>query len=824
MHLNADLTHLVTTDTVVVANNRQVLAFKYTFSKQQPLTQLPNILSWQQYLKHYWQSQQTHNALRLIDATEQRYLIESSLQQFDQTRQTQLTNEVIKNYDYCINHLIELDTLAQSKIQICEVFTDWIKHYQKTKHNLKLIDANDLPALLLKDKDSLQAPHVYGFKTLTPLQQQVFNALNYQTIGAQYTHETEQKCFDNSTHEIKAAALWAKHQQAKNPNQSIAIVCPQLSEMQYLLSSIFDQTFDDLLTETGQKAYNISLGLPLSHYTLIQDLLGLLELNAQIKANHIQTTLFNQVVTSVYLRGYQLERSARHLLANHALSLSLEYFQLERLEQALSQCPVLLDMFQTVQLNDLKNQLLSEHLLSFNAVLTHWGFATDRPLSSSEYQLFNKYLISSLKLNQLSHHQNKCSATTALQQLKDINNQTVFQAQSSQTNIQIIGSLEAEGLRFDKAWVMGMSHDFLPAKLNAPRFISTDIAIHHAITHSSYELIQTDAQNTLANLCSLSNRVILSYAKSHLALEQLPSPLVYFDTESITPPDTPVNTCATESLQDDTSTWYTQTEVKSGVGLLKDQMACAFKGFAHRLNLARYDEPHIGLDRREQGNAIHNALQYIYQEIDSKEVLLQLAPAELGTLIDQKVYAALKRHPSSGYKAIEKIRLTQLLHKFIETDKARENFRVLATEQSVRVDIVGLSFNTRLDRLDQMDNGDQIVFDYKTGDTSTAKWCSADIIEPQLPIYSVTNNTQGAAFIELNSSAVSFKGLSKDPDSLPKQSRRKSSCQEWDQQLELWTQRLNQASQDFQSGQAQVLPNKTACDYCEFDLLCRIQK
>ncbi|MDC0407716.1 PD-(D/E)XK nuclease family protein, partial [Candidatus Thioglobus sp.] len=318
--------------------------------------------------------------------------------------------------------------------------------------------------------------------------------------------------------------------------------------------------------------------------------------------------------------------------------------------------------------------------------------------------------------------------------------------------------------------------------------------------------------------------VIFSYAKSHLELEQLPSPLIDFNADSIMQPDIKPTTRETELINDASVSQFTQSEVKSGVSLLKDQMACDFKGFAHRLNLTHYDEPHIGLDRREQGNAIHNALQYIYQEIDSKEALLKLSPDELETLIDQKVYAALKRHPNSGFKAIEKTRLTQLLHKFIETDKARENFRILATEQSVRVEISGLSFNTRLDRLDQMDNGDRIVFDYKTGDTSTSKWCSTDIVEPQLPIYSVTNNTQGAAFIELNSSAVSFKGLSKDPDSLPKQSSRKGSCQEWDEQIKTWSKRLDQASQDFQSGQAQVLPNKTACDYCEFDLLCRIQK
>jgi hypothetical protein len=44
-----------------------------------------------------------------------------------------------------------------------------------------------------------------------------------------------------------------------------------------------------------------------------------------------------------------------------------------------------------------------------------------------------------------------------------------------------LGSLEAEGLYFDAAWVLGMTDGFLPAMLNVPRFIPHDIAITHQI-------------------------------------------------------------------------------------------------------------------------------------------------------------------------------------------------------------------------------------------------------------------------------------------------------------------------------------------------------
>ncbi|SMN16708.1 FIG01199495: hypothetical protein [uncultured Candidatus Thioglobus sp.] len=822
MHLTADLAHIDAADIIVVANNRQVLAFKKTYSQQHPNTQLPNIFSWQQYLKHYWQSQQFQNDKCLIGAIEQRYLLESSLEYFDQVTHIQLINEVVKNYDYCTNHLIELSSLSNSKIQICEVFAQWINHYQQTKQNLNLVDTNDLGSLILGHPNQLQQPYVYGFKTLTPLQQKIFNALNYQTINSEYSNVSEQRCFENIIDEISSAAIWAKQQSQEHPQHSIVIVCPQLSELQHQLISIFDQAFNDQLVETGKKSYNISLGLALSQYNLVQDCIELLELSDQLKSNKINTTLFTQVMRSVYVKGHQQEQSARHLLANQAKALALEYFQLDKLE--LESCPILLEIIDQIKTIPSNIQSLSNHLASFNNILSIWGFAADRALSSSEYQLFKKYLSSTLKLNQLSLHHAKCSSGTARHKLTEITNQVVFQAQASKTNVQIIGSLEAEGLRFDQAWVMGMTHDFLPAKLNTPRFISSNIAIQHHIPYSSYELVQSDAQNTLNNLSSLADSVIFSYAKSHFESEQLPSPLLDFPEKSINQVGMQTTPIATKFIGDEVTIEFKAAEVKSGVSLLKDQMACAFKGFAHRLNIEHYDEPHIGLDRREQGNIIHTALQYIYEEVDSKSSLAALDQTELASLISRKIFSALKRYEDSGFKNIEKIRLESLLLKFIETDKLREDFRVLATERSVQVDIAGLSFNTRLDRLDQMDNGDQIVFDYKTGNTSIAKWCGQAITEPQLPIYSITNNAQGAAFIELNSSSVSFKGLSKDPDSLPKQSSYKGKCQQWDEQLATWKTKLDQASEDFQSGQAQVLPNKTACDYCEFDLLCRIQR
>jgi ATP-dependent helicase/DNAse subunit B len=252
-------------------------------------------------------------------------------------------------------------------------------------------------------------------------------------------------------------------------------------------------------------------------------------------------------------------------------------------------------------------------------------------------------------------------------------------------------------------------------------------------------------------------------------------------------------------------------------------MACEFKGFAHRLGTQTFNSPHIGLNRMEQGSIIHSALQHFYQEVTTQEKLLSLSNDALNALIQQKITSALKYYDESGFKKIEKIRILRLIRQFINIDKLRGAFTVLSTEEKIETDIAGLKFTTRLDRLDQMDNGDKIIFDYKTGKTTLSRWCGQAIKEPQLPIYAISKDTQGIAFIQLNADQVSIKGLSKDEESLPKQHPTRS-CAKWNEQIDIWRTLLNTASKNFQGGIASVLPNSGACDYCDFDALCRVKK
>jgi len=825
MQIKAKLEHLNTGDTIVLANNRQVIAFKRTWEAQNGTSQLPKILSWKQYLIDCWEVEKLESKFRFISDVESRCLLSKSINKFGNYNDTQLLDEVVKNNDYCCDHIISLSKLSNCKVESSELFSKWIYQYIKTKKELSLVDINDLPIIIINSDNDYTPVNIYGFKALTPIQLSLFNKTGYNVIRADNNdNNTSTKVFSDTSEEIMAAASWANSLHISDKSLSVAIVSPQIKDIHYQLRSILDQEFNNSLTENKDKSYNISLGLPLTQYSLIQNILSILEFSHQLQIDRIQSSTFIAVASSVYVAEYTSEISPRLALVNKVLSLAVDEFSINKVKDPLSKCPKLENIIAKISARIYPHTALDIHLDEFNKILQLWGFATNRTLSSVEYQLFNKYLQTSLDLNKLSNYYNKVSPEDAIIRLNGLLDKVVFQAEGGENQIQVLGSLEAEGLHFDYAWVLGMTNNFLPSKLNSPRFIPFYISSEHEIPYCNYELISKDAQATLNGLTHLAENVVFSYAQMHLEDEQLPTPLIDFDCKVETRHHENVAELELQSIEDCITTSIKSMQIKSGVETLKDQMACPFKGFTHRLKVDSFDLPHIGIDRREQGKIIHNALQYIYQEISSKELLMKLSDNELKSIINSKIQSAIQGVSNSGFKKIEKIRISKIINKFIDEDKLRGNFEVISTEQTISADISGLNFNIRLDRLDQMDNGDKIIFDYKTGKTSISDWCNETIGEPQLPIYAISNKTDGAAFIELASNKVSFKGLSKNKDSLPPQSNRKGNCKDWPEQLEIWKHKLDSASNDFINGSAQVAPKKGACNYCNNDLLCRANK
>ena len=829
MRVNLDLSFVQTNDTVIVANNRQVLAIKQSIYELNGSIKMPQIFSYRSWLEHFWKKNNPQRTIRLLSLLELRYILKEITEKNSINNSEVIIDELIKCYSLCKTYFIDISTLPDFYANPSSLLIKWISEFEKFKTENNCIDTTDLFSSVYKSLESnikIGNYYAYGFKQRTPEQNKLFEILECQSLNSRSLENNIQALsFIDQETELESIAKWAKEVSLKNPNSQIAVVIPNLSQLQHLVKSTFDQEFDASLLETHHKPYNISLGMSLCQYPLIQHLLSIVKISSQIIKGNIELETLMKTVTSPYIKGALNESNSRALLVNRILGLGCEEATTQKVLKLMKDCPVLIQIVNALRSLKIDKKIaLEDSLDSINLLLLTWGFTSDRSLSSSEYQLFEKYQNESLILNRLSNFYKKVSLFDAIKILNTHLNSVIFQPKSGTANIHILGALEAEGLYFDHAWVSSMTSNFIPGKIKMPLFIPQKTSIEYKLPNSNFLLVTEDAKVTLKALNNLSPETTYSYAKLMQNREELPSP--YIDFKDYLEVSFIKNSSRELIYIDDYKAPKIQElTIKKGVKTLQNQMSCAFRGFAARLNIDDFESPHIGLSRLQQGNLIHKILETFFNEIKSGASLLKLTELELDNLIEKHTESATQNLPKSNFKLNEKIRLVKIIRQHIDLEKQRSDFEVIKTESTSEVNINGLKFSTRIDRMDRLANGDSLIIDYKTGkDVKVSQMTGDPIDQAQLPIYAVTNSVDGVAFATINSNDCQFKAITKNKSELPLTKQAINRMPEWDKQITEWTSILNSASEQFQNGIASVLPVKNACDYCDYDLLCRVKK
>ena len=829
MRVNLDLSFVQTNDTVIVANNRQVLAIKQSIYELNGSIKMPQIFSYRSWLEHFWKKNNPQRTIRLLSLLELRYILKEIIEKNSINNSEVIIDELIKCYSLCKTYFIDISTLPDFYANPSSLLIKWISEFEKFKTENNCIDTTDLFSSVYKSLESnikIGNYYAYGFKQRTPEQNKLFEILECQSLNSRSLENNIQALsFIDQETELESIAKWAKEVSLKNPNSQIAVVIPNLSQLQHLVKSTFDQEFDASLLETHHKPYNISLGMSLCQYPLIQHLLSIVKISSQIIKGNIELETLMKTVTSPYIKGALNESNSRALLVNRILGLGCEEATTQKVLKLMKDCPVLIQIVNALRSLKIDKKIaLEDSLDSINLLLLTWGFTSDRSLSSSEYQLFEKYQNESLILNRLSNFYKKVSLFDAIKILNTHLNSVIFQPKSGTANIHILGALEAEGLYFDHAWVSSMTSNFIPGKIKMPLFIPQKTSIEYKLPNSNFLLVTEDAKVTLKALNNLSPETTYSYAKLMQNREELPSP--YIDFKDYLEVSFIKNSSRELIYIDDYKAPKIQEfTIKKGVKTLQNQMSCAFRGFAVRLDIDDFEAPHIGLSRLQQGNLIHKILETFFNEIKSGASLLKLTELELDNLIEKHTESATQNLPKSNFKLNEKIRLVKIIRQHIDIEKQRSDFEVIKTESTSEVNINGLKFSTRIDRMDRLANGDSLIIDYKTGkDVKVSQMTGNPIDQAQLPIYAVTNSVDGVAFATINSNDCQFKAITKNKSELPLTKQAINRMPEWDKQITEWTSILNSASEQFQNGIASVLPVKNACDYCDYDLLCRVKK
>ncbi|MEO1889813.1 MAG: PD-(D/E)XK nuclease family protein [Cycloclasticus sp.] len=753
------------------------------------------------------------------------------------------------------------------------MFEQWHTHYKAELAKGYWVDKVQLLECVnaMVEQSYIDCPEqiiLAGFDVFTPTQTSFWELL--QAKGCEVVEysssvsEPQAQVIQTNDEKEEAAlmAQWARERLEGNPAASIGLVVLDLNSQRETIEAAFNATFYPskmyAVDVPFEKPYNVSLGLALSTYTSIQQSLRLLQFFSQ----PLPLSEFCLLLRSSFIVAGQAEWGNRARLEVVLRKRGLLACSVKQLVNALqpfedepSLCPMLLLSLNeaTERLNTRPNRVMpSEWVSVFRGLLTAVGVQGDRELSSTEYQVFQAWDDVLRTFATLDAVYNVIDYGTALNALRRLLGERVFQPETPPAPIQIMGLMEAAGHTFDALWVCGLHDKTWPPVPQPNPFLPIVEQRKQGLVQSSAEHQYQYAKQVTEHWASAAEAVVFSYSQSNGDTEQAISPLIE-DYQIISKEqllkEQPVNrieqrlgNAAMSQIEDITGPVVQTTAIaKGGVGVIKDQAACPFKAFAHhRLRASAMEEPEPGIDARLRGSLVHRCLEKLWQRIGTHQVLSGLPAEEQKSLVESIVTTIIQqeciRTPilKKAFGQLESQRITQLLLDWLSIDAQREPFKVTATELKQTLTVGKLQLNTVIDRVDTLQDGSTAIIDYKTGDTNINKWFGERPEEPQLPLYSVFGNdaiqsgVRSMSFAQLKKGKIKYEGLSDSADNFSSLKRldesKKADTPDWDSQMTHWKGVLGALSDEFVAGDARVSPTDKACDYCDLTSLCRINE
>jgi len=337
--------------------------------------------------------------------------------------------------------------------------------------------------------------------------------------------------------------------------------------------------------------------------------------------------------------------------------------------------------------------------------------------------------------------------------------ETLFQPESApDAPIQVMGPLEAAGQVFDGVWVLGLDEAHWPVLAHPNPFLSYALQRDRGMPNASPERELAYARRLTDRLLGSGRVVGVSHPLREGDAECTPSPLIagldcVHPTELGLDPEADASLAAClavgtpERFDDERETPLDMpADLAGGSAVLADQAACPFRAFArHRLGA---DEPETvapGLDAATFGSLVHRILEVVWSELGDSTRLATLAAEEISGILSRAVDGALAVWQgrladvlTPGFSALLRERLLALVEEWLEIERQRAPFEVLAREQEEHVDLGGLGLGLKVDCIDELEDGSRIVLDYKTGKSASAgSWDRDRLEEPQLPLYAV---------------------------------------------------------------------------------------
>ncbi len=839
----------------------------------------PDIVPWSDWIERCWQGSQSLDDPRLLLSPLQaqtvwRHVIGESVEAKDLLQIEATAQLAAEAWDLLHQWRLPWSAIEAFAGEDARAFARWVQHYTEISRAQGWLDRARLPEALA---EQLQAGRIgappslilAGFLELTPQQQVLLKTLEAHGAEIQVFEHTGppghavRSGFEDARAEIDAAARWARRL-LEDGVGSIGVVVPDLQGLRAAIEDCFEDVLAPGAVLPGSikaRPYNISLGRSLAAYPLVHTALQIV----QLATPALPLQELSLLLRSPYLAGAETELTERALLDARlrewgGLNVSLAIVQrlAAKLHISMPACSKLDEILTRYRkrAQDLpRRQPPSGWAALFAELLALVGWPGERPLTSEEFQAQGAWHDVLQTLATLDLVLPTCGYREALAQVHRLAAERIFQPQTPEVPVQILGVLEAAGLRFDHLWVMGLHDEVWPAPLAPNPFLPIALQRRYGLPHASAERELDYATRLIQQLLASASQVVLSYPCHEGDRELRPSPLIApveeVSASALLPASTPDYRSAIyasrqlESLADHQAPPIPSGErIPGGTALFRDQAACPFRTFArHRLGASGLAAPASGLNTAVRGTLVHSALKLVWTELSDHARLCATSTPELAAIVDRAAANAieallpeLSEIFSERFRSLEIARLRNLIHEWLALERVRPDFEVVECESMRFITVGGLSIKTAVDRIDRLADGCKLVIDYKTGDPSTIKagaWFGDRPDEPQLPLYATHAQGDVAAvvFARVRRGQCSWEGRARDGDIIPpiksfKESPEACEHGDWQALLEEWRSILENLALAFLSGDARIDPkhNPSTCNYCDIGPLCRIQE
>lgn len=773
--------------------------------------------------------------------------------------------------EYCI-------PLNQDDIYLTEearALKRWVRMYEEEVKRLGFIERNALPdeaARLIKDGKIAVPEEVVlaGFDELTPQSVMLVEEIKkaggsvvswpFEPSEADIPMEPPPvniRVYADEAEEVVQAARWAR--QTLTAGMRIGIIVPGLERYRKIINREFAAELNPasvLPWEDRPAIFNISLGAALNEVPLIKSALDILALDdARQDINKVSSILLSPYFSAGEEEYLSLARLDADIRQKKFLTAGLcDIRSLIKYLPNFSGLDRRLELWLKLLKEGKERKPPGGWADHFNSLLRGLGWPSNlNTLNSDEYQALKAWNDLLRNLASLDDIIGTVSRAGAVSRLFRTAMDTVHQPESPESPLQVLGILEAAGLSFDHIWILGAHEDAIPGQASPNPFIPPDIQRRFNLPHSSAERELEFAKRVMRRVLKSAARFEVSFpARSDEKAMRL-SPLFTSIGEAagsrIISSHRMKDRLRSVTLLDLFPAAETipvsgdeLKNIRGGASILRDQSACPFKAFAlHRLRVSDVSEPELGLSAEERGNIVHDALRSFWSEARDLNKLKEIAVSRqldgyVKASVDKAMgsYRASERLPVK-YLDLERGRVCALLMEWLDIEMKRADFSVRDMEYSRGIDIEGLSISARFDRIDRLNDGREIIIDYKTGECSRYDWLSGRPREPQLLLYNLSGDYDAISFARVKPGKCGFVGISGEEGILPDVRALKNDpgfieaagVNDWKELMDIWETTVRSLTRQFLAGDIVADPNEELkrqeppCTYCDLMILCR---